>query len=456
MIDNEKQFESFVRGIKFDDTSDPGHRDKLEQDLLCALAKQEPRQIKVWRTIMKSKITKLATAAVIVLVIALSVSILDSSTTPAYAIEQTIEAFKNVQFMHIVRCDETGQVQDERWIEIGPDGIQARYRQDTPGRIFVVDNRENIFIYHRDKNTVLLYGQDGQRYTWIWNPGEWFEDLAGEGSIPIEENVDYWGRKAHRVRWLKLNLDCYIDPESKLPIAFDGYDISYEEPPEEIFDIPAIPEGVTFVDKRPGAETVEEPSWMNKDETAQSNFEEARQALAAGEYLKAVEFFKRVIEVQPRRNWAWFWLGRAYYELGEYDLAIYNFSKVLDMMGDQPYCRYARGLAFAAADMQAVAKKNLGKALPTMILALRQIEAAVLFDLADDPLRCADGFLDEGCHEGPGKEQSLAMMVNRLRTVTGQNFGYDPDAGAEEIERVISAWENWWTEDAADYGVTPR
>lgn len=41
MNDNEKQFENFVRGIKFDDNPDPEHRDKLEEDLLNALAKQE-------------------------------------------------------------------------------------------------------------------------------------------------------------------------------------------------------------------------------------------------------------------------------------------------------------------------------------------------------------------------------------------------------------------------------
>lgn len=41
MNDSEKQFEKFVRGIKFEDSPDPEHCDKLEQDLLNALAKQE-------------------------------------------------------------------------------------------------------------------------------------------------------------------------------------------------------------------------------------------------------------------------------------------------------------------------------------------------------------------------------------------------------------------------------
>ncbi len=66
MNDNEKQFEDFVRGIKFDDSPDYSHRDKLEQDLLAAMQKQ-PRQMNVWRTIMQSKITKFAAAAVIVI-----------------------------------------------------------------------------------------------------------------------------------------------------------------------------------------------------------------------------------------------------------------------------------------------------------------------------------------------------------------------------------------------------
>ncbi len=41
MNDNERQFGNFVSNIKFDDTPDSSHRDKLEKDLLHVLAKQE-------------------------------------------------------------------------------------------------------------------------------------------------------------------------------------------------------------------------------------------------------------------------------------------------------------------------------------------------------------------------------------------------------------------------------
>ena len=83
MNDNEKQFEDFVSNIKFDDTPDPDHRNKLEQDLIAAIAKQ-PRQIKIWRIIMKSKIIKLAAAACIILAVLIGIKMfVDSAEEPA-------------------------------------------------------------------------------------------------------------------------------------------------------------------------------------------------------------------------------------------------------------------------------------------------------------------------------------------------------------------------------------
>lgn len=102
MTDNEKQFEDFVRGIKFDDSPDYSHRDKLEQDLLAAIQKQ-PRQkeqpFEIWRIIMKSKITKLAAAAAI-LIVALYM-LVGNSSPAAWAIEQTIEALRDLRAVHV-------------------------------------------------------------------------------------------------------------------------------------------------------------------------------------------------------------------------------------------------------------------------------------------------------------------------------------------------------------------
>jgi hypothetical protein len=76
MTDYEKQFRNFTGRIKFDDTPNHEHRDRLEQNLLVALARptrQREKRLHIWRKIMKSRTIKSATvAAIIVLAFLLS------------------------------------------------------------------------------------------------------------------------------------------------------------------------------------------------------------------------------------------------------------------------------------------------------------------------------------------------------------------------------------------------
>lgn len=403
---------------------------------------------RIERRFTMSRLKKLAAAAVIIVAVALSIIIVDKLASPAYAFEQTLAAVEDVRYLHAVRRDEAGQIDDERWIEIGDDGFQVRYRQDNPPNRSIVEDGETVSVYYKDKNTIVLHDPADKQYQWIGNLKEWLNEVAGEGSMTIEQNIDYKGRKAHLVRWLKLNVDCYIDPQTKLPIALAGFEISYEDPPEGVFDI-IIADGVEVVDKRPGAEPAQEPEWLAAKSAAEkvagTNFNDARLALAAEEYEKAAELFAKVVEIQSGRNWAWFWLGNAHYQLGEYDAAIREFSEVIDMFNEHAngvvphYCHLARGLAYAAKGMKDMAQRDIDVALPIMIDALRKTEGAVSFDYADDPLYRS---LSED--ERPSTQQSRAMMVNRLRIVSGQNFGYNPDASAEANEQAIAAWEQWY------------
>ncbi len=88
MKDNERQFEDFVSNIKFDDTPDPDYRDKLEENLLAAMARHSRRKepIEIWRIIMKSRITKLASAAVIIIVLMLGINYLGTPIDGASAV----------------------------------------------------------------------------------------------------------------------------------------------------------------------------------------------------------------------------------------------------------------------------------------------------------------------------------------------------------------------------------
>lgn len=58
-----------------------------------------PRQ-NIWRIIMKNKVTKIAAAAVVIIAVVLSITFLGKSVTPAYALEQTIEASRDIHTLY--------------------------------------------------------------------------------------------------------------------------------------------------------------------------------------------------------------------------------------------------------------------------------------------------------------------------------------------------------------------
>lgn len=78
---------------------------------------------------MKSPILKLAAAAIIVGVLSLFIGSLLNTTSPAYALEQTIEANQHLYFLHMrafrpgeddpkefwLECDQGGQIKNARW-----------------------------------------------------------------------------------------------------------------------------------------------------------------------------------------------------------------------------------------------------------------------------------------------------------------------------------------------------
>lgn len=432
----EKRLQELGQAISSDDSTVENVMERI--NLSCAAEQDSHRRSRgelIARRFIMNRFTKLAAAAVMIIAVALSVTLFDRSVTPAYAIEQTVEAFGNVRFMHIVRRDDSGRVEDERWIEIGAHGRQVKYRQDTPPDFLVVEDGETTAVYHKDKNTVVLWSNRDQQYQWVGNLGAFLENLRQDGKI-IETDADYHGRAVHKILWPMMNAECYVDPQTKLPIAIGTTELSYEQPPPGTFEID-VPEGFVMVDKRPGASEAQEPDWLRAGEDAGRYFHQARLALSSGDYDEAVELFEYVVEKQPGRNWAWFWLGKAYYEQGQHDLAIEKYTKALDMMGEVPYCCFARGLVYGAKGLEDAAKEDLSKALPWMMRALREPTAAAMFEYADDPR------LREGRYQ-PTEEQILARMINRLRMVTGQNFGYDPGAGVEENERAIAAWEDWF------------
>jgi tetratricopeptide (TPR) repeat protein len=294
-------------------------------------------------------------------------------------------------------------------------------------------------LYRYDKETVVIYDREDRQYQWVGDLGTYLDNLRDEGEI-IELDDEYMGQVAHRVSWPMMGDEGYIDPETKLPIAIGETLFSYEEPPEGMFEI-VIPEGYAVVDLRDGAETGDIPQWVRDMDRSDDSFRQATHALARGEFAEAAELFEHVTEQEPGRNWAWYWLGSAYYGLGKYELAVDKYTKVIEMFEEKGchYCYYARGLAYKQLGMAEAAAADMEACLGMLITALRKPKAAGMFEYAGNPL------IRYGEYK-PSEAEMVVNTIDRLQIGTGLDFGFDPNGTAEEKEAAIAAWEHWYQE----------
>ncbi len=82
--------------------------------------------------VMRSPITKLAAAAVVVVALVLFLGLWDKSAPSAYALEQTIEANRGVRWLHIKHFTTGHEEPREGWIEFGADGQAKSARAFMP------------------------------------------------------------------------------------------------------------------------------------------------------------------------------------------------------------------------------------------------------------------------------------------------------------------------------------
>jgi len=271
MNDNEKQFESFAGDIKFDDRPDYKHRDRLERQLLAALAgqlRQKRQALKTGRIIMKSSIIKLAAAAVIIIAVTLGLTtILDHGVTPAYAVEQTIKAIKEVKTVHMAG-EFYKQGEFECWMRFDgdPDKPTHIWLGRTGHNLCKICSPAGVFGLNKRTNTVHFAKRDERGKDWVIKFGSFFEDTVRKAqktdSIQIHNETEPNSQKELimvHIETQTRDQKFWVDPESKLPIRFAtlredapmemlrktlslknvGWIRYNEEPPEGIFDMPA-------------------------------------------------------------------------------------------------------------------------------------------------------------------------------------------------------------------------
>jgi Tol biopolymer transport system component len=193
MNNDERQFGNFVRQIKLDDTPNPSHRDKLEQDLLAAMAKQTRQKehlLEIWRIIMKSKITKLAVAAAIAIVVLLPLG---------YGATKLIKRFINISQLSVIKPNFiygaalspdgknfAGATANSQLVVIDiSTGEQRHLAENCHGPIaWSADGNEIAVIsYGKEKQTLLAVSlKTGKTRTLMEDP-PWLADWSPDGKL---------------------------------------------------------------------------------------------------------------------------------------------------------------------------------------------------------------------------------------------------------------------------------
>lgn len=135
---------------------------RLENNVINALnreiPKREAKSILIWRKIIKSRITKLAAAAVIIVAVLIGIHQFGGSidgTSVAFA--QMTEAIMNVPCVHVVIEGHRGGVEHSREHWLGfESGIMCEKHQD--GRVHFVNLKRNEgCIYSPDSGKIIVY-----------------------------------------------------------------------------------------------------------------------------------------------------------------------------------------------------------------------------------------------------------------------------------------------------------
>jgi hypothetical protein len=276
-----------------------------EQNVKLKTAAQISTSLKIRRIIMRSRITQLAAAAVIVVAAFLGLSTMfDYSTTSAYAVEQTIEALRNVSTAHMF-CRGWDDKEFEMWMSIDPvSGLPNHvYMHHSDFGVTIVSTPDVSYQYVEKMNFVGI--SKGQLLNFDVRFDRILEDMVKE--MTKGENIKIYTEKNHSTgenvivvyaESGKNTWKFFIDPETKLPISI--LCVRFEQPgsfvkafdqiyfdmelPEGIFDF-QIPQGAKLVDMDRMVKLLDDPNYGISTEGLTN--EEAA-SLVAKEYWHAV------------------------------------------------------------------------------------------------------------------------------------------------------------------------
>lgn len=158
MFKNEADFEKTVVRLNIDNKPNPAHRESLRREMLSAFNKtgqksqKRPTPLGVFRRIiMKSPIAKIAAAAAIIIVAILflhNVSV--DIATPAFGLQDVLDALKETEWVHCVVKVEQVNVDSETAKKMGIGGWES-WESVHPS--YSIEKHDNGKVYFTEKDT---------------------------------------------------------------------------------------------------------------------------------------------------------------------------------------------------------------------------------------------------------------------------------------------------------------
>jgi hypothetical protein len=300
-------------------------------------------QPSIGRIIMKSPITKLTAAAVIVTSVLVLINLWDKSIPTAYGLEQTIQASHSVRYLHIKSFKPNEDEPKEFWIEFYKDGEVKNVRMHMPewdspedGAKVTIWKENKAQVWFKKKNSlVTIRDKTVAAHTLNFikelDPKLVVERLyyARQAQGEVEIEIDEPSNKAEpiavtatclpgspRAGW---RLVLFVDRATKLVTAIEFYRLKdskyqyvelieyydYNQPIEaEMFslDNDDIPADVIRIDQTTQKIGLEQGNLTDK-EIAVKVVREFYEALIAKDYAKAGQLYGGVPTDKMRERW---------------------------------------------------------------------------------------------------------------------------------------------------------
>ena len=268
MFKDEADFEKVVGRLKIDTEPNPVHRQNLRRQMLSVFnqAEQKPAtRIIVFRTlrslIMKSPVTKIAAAAVIIIAVLIGLNIVGTST-PAFA--EIVKPFLTARTASFKMTMEVEGVPTQTFDCLYAEPVRMRQTNHEQGGIVISDFQQGkiVTLMPAQNKAVIVELENMPEDQSNFNMFSEIRKHIQEAQQTQDESVQFLGEKeidgltviGYHVQKPAVDITVWADPQTKLPVemtttsgptTYTMTDIVFDvELDESLFNL-EIPDGYT-------------------------------------------------------------------------------------------------------------------------------------------------------------------------------------------------------------------